>query len=344
MKNPVSILSFGISCPGGTSPGMLEDHSKWPVESVNEAGGRALRKVSRIDLSAEPVNRWRMKPRLRRASPISHHLIEAIAQTLEARPDISPARVGVVGAFFFGCLEYSVKFYKGLSSDGRRFASPILFPETVVNTPLSHVVAELGIGGPVYSQVGDTSCWVSALRTACLWIENGDIEHVIVAGAEEFEPHLLDAFHSLRWFTPRHPFLIAEGAGAILIGRQSPESIADITSLADGHTFRTRHQARIAGEECLAEFDPEVPVLDTATGWIAETAESLLATHRSVTLTQGPRHEGFTASSAWNTILAARQSQHPSLLVPHWGLSQNIAAVEITRAKESQRSEPTVPD
>ena len=329
MKNPVSILSFGISCPGGTSPEALEDFSKWPMESVPEAGGRGLHEVARINLSAEPVNRWRMKPRLRRASPLSHHLIEAIAQTLEARPDIDPARVGVVGAFFFGCLEYSVRFYKGLSTDGRRFASPILFPETVVNTPLSHVVAELGIGGPVYSQVGDTSCWVSALRTACLWIENGDIDHVIVAGAEEFEPHLLDAFHSLRWFTKRHTLRVAEGAGAILIGRQTQSSIADITRIADGHTFRTRPQARTVGTECLASFDPSIPVLETATGWIAETASSLLTSRQTITLSHGPRREGFTASSAWNTILAARQRQHLRVVVPHWGLSQNIAAVEI---------------
>ena len=329
MKNPVSILSFGISCPGGTSPEALEDFSKWPMESVPEAGGRGLHEVARINLSAEPVNRWRMKPRLRRASPLSHHLIEAIAQTLEARPEIDPARVGVVGAFFFGCLEYSVRFYKGLSTDGRRFASPILFPETVVNTPLSHVVAELGIGGPVYSQVGDTSCWVSALRTACLWIENGDIDHVIVAGAEEFEPHLLDAFHSLRWFTKRHTLRVAEGAGAILIGRQTQSSIADITRIADGHTFRTRPQARTAGTECLASFDPSIPVLETATGWIAETASSLLTNRQTITLSHGPRREGFTASSAWNTILAAQQRQHPRVVVPHWGLSQNIAAVEI---------------
>lgn len=329
MKNPVSILSFGLSCPGGTSPEALEDFSKWPIESVPEAGGRGLHEVARINISAEPVNRWRMKPRLRRASPLSHHLIEAIAQTLEARPDIDPARVGVVGAFFFGCLEYSVKFYKGLSTDGRRFASPILFPETVVNTPLSHVVAELGIGGPVYSQVGDTSCWVSALRTACLWIENSDIDHVIVAGAEEFEPHLLDAFHSLQWFTKRHTLRVAEGAGAILIGRQTPSAIADITRIADGHSFRTRQQARTAGAECLAGFDSSIPVLETATGWIAETASSLLSERQVISLSDGPRREGFTASSAWNTILAARQGKYPRLVVPHWGLSQNIAAVEI---------------
>lgn len=329
MKNPVSILSFGISCPGGTSPQALEDFSTWPVESMPEAGGRGHREVSRINLATDPVNRWRMKPRLRRASSLSHHLIESIAQALEARPEIDPARIGVVGAFFLGCLEYSVRFYKGLCTDGRRFASPILFPETVVNTPLSHVVAELGIGGPVYSQVGDTSCWVSALRTACLWIENGDIEHVIVAGAEEFEPHLLDAFHSLRWFTKNHTLRVAEGAGAILIGRQTPGAIADITRIEDGHSFRTRPQAHTAAAACLAGFDSSIPVVETATGWIAKTAAELSVNRQTTTLSRGPRREGFTASSAWNAILAARQRHHPRLIVPHWGLSHNIAAVEI---------------
>lgn len=329
MKSSFSLLSFGLSCPGGTSPQALEDFSTWPVESVPEAGGRGIREVSRINLAADPVNRWRMKPRLRRASPLSHHLIESIAQALEARPDIDRSKIGVVGAFFLGCLEYSVRFYKGLSTDGRRFASAVLFPETVVNSPLSHVAAELGIGGPVYSQVGDTSCWVSALRTACLWIENGDIEYVIVAGAEEFDPHMLDAFHSLRWFTKNHTLRVAEGAGAILIGRRTPGAIADITRIEDGHSFRTRPQAHTAGAACLAAFDPSIPVLETATGWIAQNAAVLSANRQTTTLSHGPRREGFTASSAWNTILAARQQEHPRLVVPHWGLSQNIGAVEI---------------
>jgi hypothetical protein len=54
-----------------------------------------------------------------------------------------------------------------------------------------------------------------------------------------------------------------------------------------------------------------------------------LSERQVISLSQGPRHDGFTASSAWNTILAARQRQYPRLVVPHWGLSQNIAAVEI---------------
>jgi hypothetical protein len=204
-----------------------------------------------------------------------------------------------------------------------------------VNTPLSHVVAELGIAGPIYSQVGDTSCWVSALRTACLWIENGDIDHVIVAGAEEFEPHLLDAFHALRWFTADHPFRIAEGAGAVLIGKKTPNAIAEITRIADGYTFRSRDQARIAGLECLGEFDMNAPIMDTATSWESQTAASLLSNRQLVSLSRGLRHDAFTASSAWNITLAARQRHYPRLIVPHWGLSQNIAAVEISSAAES---------
>jgi hypothetical protein len=103
MREPVSILAVGVSCPGGTGFSALE--ADWPSRRVSEVTNPTVtREVATIDLSAEPFSRWRMRPRLRRASPLSHHLIEAVAQILEARPDIEPARVGLVGAFFIGCL------------------------------------------------------------------------------------------------------------------------------------------------------------------------------------------------------------------------------------------------
>ncbi len=333
MKNPISILSVGVSSPGGATPQVLSDTSSWPFRPVEEViPGRGVRDVSTIDLSAEPVNRWRLRPRLRRASPLSHHLIEAVAQTLEARPEIDPARVGIVGAFFLGCLIYSVKFYKGLTRDGRRFASPVLFPETVANTPLSHVVAELGIGGPVYSQVGDTSGWISAIRTASVWLQNGDVDHVIVAGAEEFDVHELDGFHSVRWFDDAFPFLLAEGAGAILLGRENKNSIARITSIADGYSFRTRSQGRQAASDCMATFAPHLPVADTATSWITPFAAEATADRPSISIHCGPKVEAFTASCAWNTISAARLIENQtlsSIVVPAWGLSQQIGALAL---------------
>ena len=110
MRDPISILAVGVSCPGGTGPAALE--AQWPSRRVSQITNPAItREVATIDLAAEPFNRWRMRPRLRRASPLSHHLIEAVAQILEARPDIDPSRVGLVGSFFIGCLVYSVRFY-----------------------------------------------------------------------------------------------------------------------------------------------------------------------------------------------------------------------------------------
>lgn len=329
MRKPISILAVGVSCPGGTGPAALE--RDWSSRHVSEVSNPAImREVATIDLAAEPFQRWRMRPRLRRASPLSHHLIEAVAQILESRPDIDPARVGLVGAFFIGCLLYSVRFYKGLSTDGRRFASPILFPETVVNTPLSHVVSELQIGGPVYSQTGDTSCWSTALRTAALWLSNGDVEHVIVVGGEEFDPFFLDVMHSARWFRSQPETAVAEGAGAILLGKKSPDALAHIFRIADGFSFRTRDQAAVAGENLLAGFDPSLPVADTARNWMRPVAAKCLAGRTLSGACGGSRFEAFTATCAWNTIRAARAAES-RLVVPFWGLSQQMGAIEISR-------------
>ncbi|MFZ9963987.1 MAG: hypothetical protein ACO3GO_02155 [Terrimicrobiaceae bacterium] len=329
MRDPISILAVGVSCPGGTGPAALE--AQWPSRRVSQITNPAItREVATIDLAAEPFNRWRMRPRLRRASPLSHHLIEAVAQILEARPDIDLSRVGLVGSFFIGCLVYSVRFYKGLTTDGRRFASPILFPETVVNTPLSHVVSELKIGGPVYSQTGDTSCWSTALRTAALWLANDDVEHVIVAGGEEFDPVFLDVMHSARWFGSRPEAGVSEGAGAVLLGKKSSQALAHITRIVDGFAFRNRAQAAKAAESLLAEFDPVIPVADTAANWTRRLAAKPLSGRMLSNCCGVPKFEAFTATCAWNTIRAVHSAE-PRLVVPFLGLSQQMGAIEIFR-------------
>lgn len=305
------------------------DTALWPVEGVPEVGRRgAIRQVAKIDCGREPFNRWRMTPRLRRASSLSHHLIEAVAQCLEARPGIDRARVGVAGAFFLGALEYSVRFYNGLTHDGRRFASPLLFPETVVNSPLSHVVAELGIGGPVYSQTGDTSCWVSALRTAQVWLANGDADHVVVVGAEEFDAHELDGLGAVRWFDAGVELRLAEGAGAVLLGPQGSDQLARVTRVVDGFCYRTRLEAAEAVRGCMAAVGEGARIADTASAWLRPVLGGLLQ-GGCVELSAGPRYEAFTASCAWNTILAARSGG--PVVVPYLGLSHQIGAAEICR-------------
>ena len=336
MKTPISILSWGVVSPGGTGVDSLERPEAWPYTLVSEIADPARNHpVSSVDLEKDPINRWRLRPRLRRASPISHYMMEAAAQALESHPEIDRTRLGIVSASFLGCLLYSVRFYRQFQKEGRRFASPALFPETVANSPLSHLVSELKIGGPVYSQIGDKSCWSNALRTAACWLFNEDAEHVLVIGAEEFEAHALDAFRSARWLNKPFSVPFSHGAGAVLLGLDPSRSHPRICTLEDGFSFRTVTECRAAAQQCLTHFDNQTPVYDSATGWIGKIAAEAIGTRTTLTDLPNLKQEALTASCAWDTIRTANYLRsHPdrAITLPFWGLSQGIGAALISGA------------
>jgi hypothetical protein len=295
-----------------------------PLTHVSNAAGTAEFDVALVDRHAPELRRWDKEPRLRRASPITAYLTEAAAQALDQVPGLNRQRIGVVSAFFLGCLVYTVRFYRQITEQGRRSASPVIFPETVFNSPLSHVVSVLGLGGPVYSQVGDTSCWAGALRTAQVWLARGTADHVLVLGAEEFEPHQLDAYHAGGLF--RHPLRIGEGAGALLLGRDGAG--AGLLAVHDGYSFGNAREAGEAARRCMENVSPDTPVLDTASSWMAGPAARAMGSRRILSAAPGPLIEAATASCAWNTIRAAEMltgSGEPEIAVPYWGLTQQCA-------------------
>ena len=320
----LSIRTVGGVTPAGVGPeAVLQD---WPlVATKSEAGHPVL--AGFVDREDARLLEWQKHPRLRRASPITYFMIEAVDQALRAAPGIDRNRTGIIACFFLGCLVYSVRFYRQITDEGRRFSSPVLFPETVFNSPLSHVVATLGLGGPVYSQIGDKSCWAAALRTAQCWLANGSCDNVVIVGAEEFEPHEVDALRAgglLR--SGLHP---CEGAVALLF------SAADGTSpeaghVSDGFGFTRKKDAVRAAVACLGQFPASLPVLDTAKGWTRSAAEALGRYY--IGTPTGPA-EGFTMSAAADAWRAARlvgDGQASDLIVPLWGLTRNFAAYRVT--------------
>lgn len=321
------VLSYGVVSPGGMGVDALS--RPWLPTATQSADGTRRHTTFLVDREAPDLKRSQREPRLRRASPLSSYLLEAARQALEAAPGVDRKKTGVVASLFLGCLVYSIRFYRQLTEDGRRFASPLLFPETVFNSPLSHVVTTLGLGGPVYSQVGDTSSWATALRTADCWLTNGSAEHVLVLGAEEFEPHALDAFHAAGFF--RKPTAVSEGAGALLLSREGP-GVA-LMGVADGYAFHSRNAANGAATRCLRNFSEEIPILDTAVGW---TRTIKIPPDRPVVenLVANPCLAG-TAAFAWDTILAAeilKNSAAPkSLVIPYWGHTHQCAAAHLAR-------------
>ncbi len=324
----ISIHSSGVVCPGGLEAEALT--AEWPLTPCKNTAGTHLYDVGLIDRAHPSLRRWEKEPRLRRASPISLFMLEAAAQALELAPEIDLKRTGVVATFFLGCLVYSIRLYKQMANEGRRFASPILFPETVFNSPTSHLVSILKLGGPSYSQIGDNSCWANALRTAECWLRTGSADHVLVLGAKEFDPHELDAMQSIGWL--RNGLILGEGAGALLLSKEGDSSKPVLGAIHDGQSFSSKAGALHAARDTLDGLPDDCSILSTASGW-TRSVEVKVCRERLGSSASLPC-EAFTATAAWNTIRALSElDQTPTgkLIVPYWGYSQQSAAALLVR-------------
>lgn len=333
----LGVLSYGVVCPGGFGADALE--KKWTLAKASTASGKRSYSVSLSDATLPEFKEWSRAPRMRRSSQISYFLMEAAQQALSKVSKINLSRVGVVASFFLGCVDYSVRFYRQINNDGRRFASPILFPETVFNSPISHVVSTLGLGGPVYSQIGDKASWATAIRTAQCWLVNKTADHVLVIAAEEFDPHEMDAFEAIGWFR-KGSMIPSSGSGALLLTAPN-SSLVQCAKLTDGNVFFSRKDAPHAARRGLSALASDCPVLSCATSWTQELEQEIIAPNRLLHQ-PNPGVEAFTVSAAWDTIRAVRHLEGcdglSEIIVPYWGLTQQFSAAHLSTESVRQRT------
>jgi hypothetical protein len=301
VRNPLSILSYGIVSAGGNHFDALLQQANWPTQSVPRvAKQEALTTIAPVNLNT--LSRWKKEPRFRRSTPLSLFLMEATAQALQ--PLSSYEEVGLVVVTFTGSITYSRRFYQEIVEQGSRAASPMMFPETVFNSPASHVASQLRIEGPVYSLMGDETAWIAGLETASLWIQLGRARSVVVVAGYEMDAMSLEAYHAAGWI--RKGLIPTEGAGAILVGNADEPSIAKIDLLDQGHLYRTRNEfkqvrtqidLKIKNRECFPS--PWSP-------WLTDK-KSTSTLH------------GFGASAAWQTIRQAHATSIQPTALPLYG-------------------------
>jgi hypothetical protein len=284
----------------------------------------------KVDLNCPELLKWRQEPRLRRASPISIFMAQAVKQLLETY-SVDVSSCGLIASFSTGALTYSGKFYQEMLTQGTRFASPILFPETVFNSPTSHVAAIFKIGGPCYSIIGDQSAWVSALSTAECWLSSDQASHVLVLGAEELDVLMLEAAKKAGWLRKESRYLPSEGCGALLLRKSQSSSLPKLLGISEGFTYRKRRDVVRAAQESVSCFSKDYKILKTSRqNWLQPMEDRL---HRelgfdSVDLKMD-HGEAFTASAAWNTIQGLQwvNENAKSLVVPIWGVNYQCSAL-----------------
>ncbi|QSR85107.1 beta-ketoacyl synthase N-terminal-like domain-containing protein [Methylacidimicrobium sp. B4] len=280
-----------------------------------------------VDRSHPRWRAWAEEPRLRRSGGLAQFLLEAIRQALAGIDEPSRRRMGLIAAFNNGSIAHIARFFAGYRTQGRRFASPLLFPETVYNAATSHAAAVLGLGGPSCSIVGDESAWVEGLRMARVWIELGHAATVLLAASEEVTPVTLDAFRCAGWLRRSRPFRPAEGAVAVLLTAHPESALFALEAAPESLPYTSRKELLPVAARLARKMPSHLPVYSTAQGsWLGALEKALLGS-RPVAESYPYLGEAFPVSAGWQTIRAATllSEARPEILVPVWGSSHQLS-------------------
>lgn len=328
--NALTIHSVGAVTPNGLGIEALLTTEPWLTHSLTSLKNPEKKfPVYLVDQTQEKIKFWQKEPRLRRASTLSLFMMEAASQAL-TNTTLSREKMGMVVALHTGCIVHSRRFFQGILEQGQRFASPALFPETVFNSPLSHLASILGVKGACYTVVGDNAAWATALNVASTWLRLGEVESVLVIGAEELDPIALEAYAQARWLHSTKSFRPAEGAGAVLLKLATEKDSKVLTQILEGYPYRNRSQAQNMARSCFKKAMPKSHIIYSASQtWMAEIENQCSQSFFKI---QNFSYcgEAFTASAAWHTLRAITQlcQEKPLLFQPIWGLNHQISALE----------------
>lgn len=276
-------------------------------------------------------------PRLRRASAISQYATAAALEALGS-PGSSPAspspRLGIVVGVHAASIRYSEKFFFEVLRDPVT-ASPVLFPETVINAPASHLAANANATHLTYSVLGDQTAFIQALAVAAGWLANNRVDLALVISAEETSWTVSAAAN----FFSRE-VICSEGAGAICLTREPAENTIELTAITDPAVF-THHDRTRAAQKIAAEFLPgsrDDLLCDSRTGCQRWDSAETAAWRDWQGPTLSPREtlgEGLSAATAWQFIAAIerlRSARANTAIISAAGSNQQATAARLTRA------------
>jgi 3-oxoacyl-(acyl-carrier-protein) synthase len=281
---------------------------------------------------------WFAHPRLRRTSPVAQYAVgaavEALGDAARAREGVS--RIGIVLCAMTGCVIYSRRFYdEVLKNPGT--ASPLMFPETVFNSPASHLAALLGTTAINYTLVGDPGTFLTGLALAADWLSGGRVEGCLVIGVEEADWLLADAF---RLFSRR--LIIAEGAGAVYLSRApAPEGSVQLDCVTSPHLFLPNQPRAEAARRMCAELGPGEPthlLCDSTLGSPTYDQPESSAWEDWPGPRLSPKRilgEGLSAGSAWQCVAAIdalRQGRARAATVSVVGCNQQALGARFIKA------------
>jgi hypothetical protein len=252
--------------------------------------------------------------RLRRTSPIAHYAVAAALEALgadAAKVTSGELRLGIIYCALTGCVNYSRRFYDEVLKEPST-ASPLVFPETVYNSPASHLAALIGTTGINYTLIGDPGTFLQGVVLAADWLTDNRVDGCLVIGAEEMDWLTAGAVNLFS-----RKIIFSDGAGALYLrrsrGGEAQTDSVQLTAVTNSHLYKNRmfraEAVRLAREELRGVEQSSAALLcdglqnvahvdrDEAKAWQVWTGERI-----SVKKVLG---EALMASAAWQCVAAA---------------------------------------
>ncbi|HXQ23024.1 MAG TPA: beta-ketoacyl synthase N-terminal-like domain-containing protein [Candidatus Acidoferrales bacterium] len=172
---------------------------------------------------------------LRRADALSRTIVAASRMALaDAKLGAAmPAseRIGVVVGSELGNISESVQYLDRLFAKGPALASPLMFPNLVLNAPASYVAMEMGCTGANLTVSQGQASGEQAIATGCDLIRTGRADVVLAGGGDELAEMVIATYRRFRalssqrggpeWCSPydadRNGIVLGEGTAMLVL-------------------------------------------------------------------------------------------------------------------------------
>lgn len=292
----ISICGFGAISPAGWGTEPLREAWKkkapLPADDLTRPGWHTPLRARNVP---PPASRpaFLAHPRLRRATAIAQHSVAAAIEAIgDDAKEIQSGnlKLGIIVCVLDGCVNYTRRFYEEVLHEPAT-ASPLIFPETVFNSPASHVGAFFGAAGINYTLVGDDGTFLQGLALAAEWLADEKVNACVVVGAEENDWIVSDALHLFR-----RQAVHAAGAGALYLKKNSSAGAVELAAVTDSFPF-TQRSGRL---KALQKAKEQLPGCAPDQMFSSDQIKSIFG-------------EAFTAGAAWQCVLACDAIQRNGL-------------------------------
>jgi 3-oxoacyl-[acyl-carrier-protein] synthase II len=238
MSAPVAVTGIGIVSPLGIGRAAFWDalcdgrSGITPIEGL--AGPSGLPRIAATvgdfparELIASPQRR-RMDRLSRMAVAASRLALDDASVPLDA---VDGERVGVVFGTALGNTEDSAAHLDRIFTRGPAAASPMVFPNLVMNAPAGYVAMEFGFTGVNFTVAQAEVSGEHAVALGCDMVQSGRADLVLAGGGDELTPVLLHGYRRARalagqrggreWSSPydqaRTGIVLGEGAAMLVL-------------------------------------------------------------------------------------------------------------------------------